>query len=45
VIRPRGQPAGVAVRAYLDLLRDTDAEAEREARAWCAANGLSAECG
>jgi DNA-binding transcriptional LysR family regulator len=45
VIRPRGQPAGEAERAYLDLLRDTDAEAEREARAWCAANGLSAECG
>jgi DNA-binding transcriptional LysR family regulator len=45
VIRLRGRPAGEAEQAFLDLLRDADAEAEREAQAWCAENGLSAECG
>jgi DNA-binding transcriptional LysR family regulator len=44
VIRLRGRPAQEAEQAYLDLLRDADAEAEREARAWCAENGISAEC-
>jgi hypothetical protein len=44
VIRLRGRPVGEAEQAFLDLLRDADAEAEREARAWCAENGLSAEC-
>jgi len=45
VIRLRGRPAQEAEQAYLDLLRDADAAAEREAQAWCAENGLSAECG
>jgi DNA-binding transcriptional LysR family regulator len=45
VLRLRGRPPGEAEQAFLDLLRDADAEAEAEAMAWCAANGLPAECG
>jgi DNA-binding transcriptional LysR family regulator len=45
VIRLRGRPAGEAEQAFLDLLHGADAEVEREAQAWCAENGLSAECG
>jgi DNA-binding transcriptional LysR family regulator len=45
VVRLRGRPAQEAEQAFLDLLRDADAEAEREAAAWCAANGVSPECG
>ena len=44
IIRLRGRPLAEAEQAFLDLLRDADAESEREAREWCAANGLSAEC-
>lgn len=44
VLRLRGRPPAAAEQAFLDLLRDADAEAEEEARAWCAANGLPAEC-
>jgi DNA-binding transcriptional LysR family regulator len=44
VIRLRGRPMGEAEQAYLDLLRDADAEMERDARAWCSAQGLTADC-
>lgn len=45
VVRLRARPAHEAEQAFLDLLRDADAEAEREAQAWCAEHGLSAACG
>ena len=45
VIRLRNHRPREAEQAFLDLLRDADAEAEREAAAWFRAAGLSAECG
>jgi hypothetical protein len=45
VIRLRNRRLQEAEQAFLDLLRDADAEAEREAGAWFRAAGLSAECG
>jgi len=45
VVRLRGRPLGEAEQGFLDLLRDADAEAERDAIAWCAAAGLSPDCG
>lgn len=37
VVRLRGRPLGEAEQGFLDLLRHADAEAERDAIAWCAA--------
>lgn len=45
ILRLRGRRLGEAEEGFLDLLRDADAEAEREGRAICAELGLSAECG
>jgi DNA-binding transcriptional LysR family regulator len=45
VVRLRGRPLGEAEQGFLDLLRGADAEAERDAIAWCAAAGLSPDCG
>jgi DNA-binding transcriptional LysR family regulator len=44
VIRLRGRPPGEAEQAFLDLLQTADMEAERDALAWCAARGVSADC-
>jgi DNA-binding transcriptional LysR family regulator len=44
IVRLRRRPLGAAERAYLDLLRAADREAETESLAWCAAAGLSADC-
>lgn len=45
VVRLRGRPLGEAEQGFLDLLRDADAETERDAMAWCAAAVLSPDCG
>lgn len=44
VLRLRNRPLGEAEQAFLDLLYTADAEAERDARAWCAAAGLPTDC-
>ena len=44
VIRLRGRPLGEAEQAFLDLLQTADLEAERDALAWCAEHGVSADC-
>lgn len=44
VVRLRGRPPGEAEQGFLDLLRDTDREVEREAGAWLAGLGLPADC-
>lgn len=45
IIRLRNRPFGEAEQAFLDLLETADREAERDALAWCAAHGMSADCG
>jgi DNA-binding transcriptional LysR family regulator len=44
ILRLRNSPPSEAEQAFLDLLRDADAEVERDALAWCAAAGLSPDC-
>lgn len=44
VVRLRGRPLGEAEQAFLDLLRDTDREIERENLAWLAEIGLPPDC-
>lgn len=44
VIRLRNRRLREAEQAFLDLLRDADAEAERDAMAWFRAAGISADC-
>jgi DNA-binding transcriptional LysR family regulator len=45
ILRLRNRAASEAEQAFLDLLHDADAEVERNARAWCAAEGHSTDCG
>lgn len=47
ILHLRNRAVSEAEQAFLDLLHDADAEAEaeRDARAWCAAEGHSTECG
>ena len=44
VIRLRNRRLPEAEQAFLDLLRDISADEERDARAWCASVGLTADC-
>ncbi|WP_158287777.1 LysR family transcriptional regulator [Falsiroseomonas bella] len=45
VLRLRRRHLGEAEQAFLDLLRGVDREFEQAARDWCAAQGLSPDCG
>jgi hypothetical protein len=45
VLRLRNRPPSEAEHAFLDLLRDADARAERDALAWLQAAGIRADCG
>lgn len=45
ILRLRNRAASEGERAFLDLVQDADAEIERDARAWCAAEGHSTDCG
>lgn len=45
VVRLRNQRPRETEMAFLDLLRDIDAEAEHDAHGWCRAAGLSLDCG
>jgi DNA-binding transcriptional LysR family regulator len=44
ILRLRNRPPSEAEQAFLDLLQSADAEAERDALAWCSAAGLPTEC-
>jgi len=45
ILRLRNRAASEGEQAFLDLLHDADSQAERDARAWCAAQGHSTDCG
>lgn len=45
ILRLRNSVPSETEQAFLNLLQDTDANLERDALAWCAAEGYSADCG
>lgn len=44
ILRLRNRAPSEMEQAFLELLHDADAKLERDARAWCAAEGYSTDC-